>query len=342
MAERVPLAAMAGLQSIVQTPIVRTITRIAGVAIAVVLLVVVLPRVASWGEVADAFGDFSGVWLAPLLVVGAANLIAPATAHMASLPGLGIKRAVISDWTTTAITNLVPGGSAIAIAVTSAMYSRWGHGRAAIARSIVVTGVWDLLVKLTMPALAIVWLASERELDRGLLQAAMIGLALLVGAVVLGAILLGVRLPFLRAGWQERLDQLRADTVTLVRTNGISLTFWTLAGHLNLALLLFVCVRGLGVESDELSAAGILAAFAFGRLITAIPITPGGIGVMELGLTAALLASGTPPEAQTVAAVLLFRFFSLVTPIPLGIAGWAWWSGVSGKTVDEPAAEPVA
>ncbi len=301
--------------------------RVLGVAIAVGLFVFVLPRVASYGEVLDAFGNFSSTWLAPLLLIGAANLIAPATAHMASLPGLGIKRAVWSDWTTTAITNLVPGGSAIAIAVTSAMYAHWGHARAEIARSIVVTGVWDLFVKLTMPAIAIGWLATERDLDSGLFRAAMIGIVLLVGAIIFGAILLGVRLPFLRASWQDKLDALRSDTVALVRTNGISLTFWTLAGHLNLALLLVICVRGLGIDGEQLSTAAIVTAFAFGRLITAIPITPGGIGVMELGLTAALLASGTPPEAQTVAAVLLWRFFSLVTPIPLGLVGWAMWTG---------------
>ncbi len=298
----------------------------AGVGLAIGLFIFALPRVASYGDVFDAFARFSSAWLAPLLIVGAANLFAPATAHMASLPGLGIKRAVWSDWTTTAITNLVPGGSAIAIAVTSAMYTKWGHTRAEIARSIVVTGVWDLLVNLSMPALAIAWLASERELDAGLFRAAMIGLVLLVAAIGLSAILLGIRLPFVRPSWQERLDRLRSDTVALVRTNGTSLTLWTLIGHLNLALLLIICVRGLGIQENELSSAAVVTAFAFGRLITAIPITPGGIGVMELGLTAALLASGTPPEAQTVAAVLLWRFFSLVTPIPLGLVGWAMWS----------------
>ena len=43
----------------------------------------------------------------------------------------------------------------------------------------------------------------------------------------------------------------------------------------------------------------VVASFAFVRLISAIPITPGGLGVVELGLTAAL-ASGagrrSPPK----------------------------------------------
>ena len=135
-----------------------------------------------------------------------------------------------------------------------------------------------------------------------------------------------------------RLAGLRRDTITLLRTRGRSLTFWTVAGHANLYLLLVLCLRAVGVTSSQLSAASILAAFAFGRLVTAVPLTPGGLGVMEVSLTAALGQVGAgagvgaePDPAAVVAAVLLFRFASLVVPIPLGALAWLVWTGPMGR-----------
>jgi len=70
----------------------------------------------------------------------------------------------------------------------------------------------------------------------------------------------------------------------------------------------------------------VLAAFAFIRLLSAVPITPGGLGVVELGLTAAL-GSGLDPatKSQIAAGVLLFRGLTWLLPIPLGMAAWVFW-----------------
>lgn len=45
------------------------------------------------------------------------------------------------------------------------------------------------------------------------------------------------------------------------------------------------------VAEDEVSWVQVLAAFSFGRLVTALPVTPGGLGVVELALTGALVAA---------------------------------------------------
>ena len=97
-------------------------------------------------------------------------------------------------------------------------------------------------------------------------------------------------------GWPDRLTSLRADTVELLRKRWPVLSLFTIAGHGNLFLLLLVCLRAVGVSSTEAPAAAVLAAFAFGRLITAVPLTPGGLGVMEVGLTGALLAVDRRPR----------------------------------------------
>ena len=94
-----------------------------------------------------------------------------------------------------------------------------------------------------------------------------------------------------------------------------------------------------------MSLAAILAALAFGRLVTALPLTPGGLGVMEVGLTSALLAVGDADQSAVVAAVLLFRFFTFALPIPLGALMWLFWTGKVARTeysTDQNAKEPVS
>ena len=58
---------------------------------------------------------------------------------------------------------------------------------------------------------------------------------------------------------------------------------------------------------------------AAGQLAASLPVTPGGLGVVEGSLTIALVAYGGI-EASTVAAVLLYRLVSFWLPVP---AGWA-------------------
>lgn len=59
-------------------------------------------------------------------------------------------------------------------------------------------------------------------------------------------------------------------------------------------------------------------------MITALPITPGGLGVVELGYIGGLVAAGGE-NYQVVAAVLLFRTLSYALPIPIGAATYGIW-----------------
>lgn len=311
---------------------------IIGLVVVVAAFVWGLPRFATYDEVWSQLRLLDGAILPLLVTVGAMNLIAPSLSQRAALPGLRFRHAVATDWATTTVTNLLPGGSALAIGLTWSMYRSFDAGSEAITRSIVVTGVWDTFVKLGTPLIAIVWLTTQRPVSPALIQAAVLGGVLFLVAVGLLRVVLsgpatatGIgrrldRLRFFGSGWPARLDELRTETVTLLAGRWRSLTLWTVAGHLNLYLLLVVCLRAVGIERAVLGLAPILAAFAFGRLVTAIPITPGGLGVMEVGLVGALGAVGEAPEPPIVAAVLLFRFLTYVVPIPLGALSWVWWN----------------
>ena len=90
--------------------------------------------------------------------------------------------------------------------------------------------------------------------------------------------------------------------------------------------MLLACLRGTGLSQAQVPWQTSLAAFAFVRLLTALPITPGGLGITELGLVGILAASAGPrASAQVTAAVLLYRALTYLPPIPLGAAAWLIW-----------------
>jgi uncharacterized membrane protein YbhN (UPF0104 family) len=106
----------------------------------------------------------------------------------------------------------------------------------------------------------------------------------------------------------------------------LGLTVASLVSHGSLYLVLLIALRHVGVSQEELGWITILAAFAFVRLISALPITPGGVGVVELGYVAALTVGlDDSLSAQVVAAVLVFRFLTFFLPIPSGAAAYTFW-----------------
>ena len=58
-------------------------------------------------------------------------------------------------------------------------------------------------------------------------------------------------------------------------------------------------------------------AWAIGRVISSLPLTPGGIGVVELGMIGTLVGFGAP-HAHVVAAVLLYRGLVIVPTLLVG------------------------
>ena len=59
-------------------------------------------------------------------------------------------------------------------------------------------------------------------------------------------------------------------------------------------------------------------------MLGSLPITPGGLGIVELGLTSLLVGFGGG-QAEVVAAVLVYRFLTIVPTLLLGMAAAATW-----------------
>ena len=93
---------------------------------------------------------------------------------------------------------------------------------------------------------------------------------------------------------------------------------------MSLYLVLLVALRHMGVSDAEVSWTEVLAVFAFARLATAVPFTPGGAGVVEAVLIGGLVAAGGD-RAEVTAAVLIYRALTWGLPILVGIVAVLWW-----------------
>jgi uncharacterized protein (TIRG00374 family) len=66
----------------------------------------------------------------------------------------------------------------------------------------------------------------------------------------------------------------------------------------------------------------VLLAFCAAQVLTQIPVTPGGLGFVEAGLTATLALAGVG-AGDAVLATFAYRLFSYWLPLPLGLVGLA-------------------
>jgi putative heme transporter len=82
---------------------------------------------------------------------------------------------------------------------------------------------------------------------------------------------------------------------------------------------------------------GLLLAYCAGQIAASLPVTPGGIGVVEGSITLALVAFGGA-ETITLAAVLLYRLIAYWGCLPAGGLAWLALRMTSGAPVEEPAA----
>jgi hypothetical protein len=68
----------------------------------------------------------------------------------------------------------------------------------------------------------------------------------------------------------------------------------------------------------------VLLAYVVAQALALVPITPGGLGFVESGLTTLLVLIGVGAD-QAVIGTLLYRLASFWLPIPVGALAWAGW-----------------
>ena len=227
------------------------------------------------------------------------------------------------------------------------MLRAWRFKPADITLAVTLTGVWNQLFQFGAPALALGLLTLTGPAQHGLLlSVGLIGFGVFViGAGSFAAALSSGRLArsvgnragqvanwtlrFIRRGpveWDgQSLLDFRGRAMLLLGRRWWALTLATIAGQVAVFLLLLATLRSFGVDDRQVGLTEAFAAWSVGRLIGSLPfLPPGGIGVVELGLTGLLIGFGGD-AAEVTAAVLIYRALTIVPTLILGsIAGLTW------------------
>ncbi len=235
-----------------------------------------------------------------------------------------------------AVSELVPGGAATSAALQYEMLVGEGvePGRAASGMTAGSVIVFATLLVLNMLALPLVVLGVS--VPTSLLAAAWISVVLLLGIVLIGSLALrGDR--FLTAvgrAAQWTLNKLRRNSQPvqdlperlLVQRDAVA---EAVGSHWWQALLAaagkwvfdyLTLVFALAAVGARPNVALVLVAYSAVSLLGQIPLTPGGLGVVEAGLTGALALIGVSGGAA-VLATLAYRIFNYWLYLPAGLVG---------------------
>jgi uncharacterized membrane protein YbhN (UPF0104 family) len=309
-----------------------------GVALAAVVFVEVVPRIASYGSVAKHLSTVSGPWAAGLAAAAALDVLTSAMPWRALLPQLSWPGALGFTQASTALTLVFPGGAPLGMALSFGLLRRLRVAAGAAGFAVALTGIWSQVMIFLYPLVGAVLVFASGDLSGS--SAIIAGSSGAAGAVLAVLAVAALRSPaaLLRLGdiaarvaarvarlfrrpapaWSgEALVRLREDRLADLRQRWPVLTAATVANQLSAYLIFELSLRAVGVSVAGLSPGESFLAWAIGRVISSLPLTPGGIGVVELGMIGTLVGFGAP-HAHVVAAVLLYRGLVIVPTLLVG------------------------
>jgi uncharacterized protein (TIRG00374 family) len=235
-----------------------------------------------------------------------------------------------------ALGKIAPAGGAIGAALQYRMLVETGLERGRTVAGITAVNLLTFTVVLALPILALPTFLRG-SVDRTLVEATLIGVGvftLLSGAAValiafdrplalVGRAVQSIRnklrrgRPALR-GLPERL---RGERDKLVSTLGPQWKEAVVATVGRWAFDYATLLAALAAVGSTPRPSLVLLAFCAAQVLAQIPVTPGGLGFVEAGLTAMLALAGVG-AGRAVLATLAYRLFSYWLPLPAGLAGF--------------------
>jgi uncharacterized protein (TIRG00374 family) len=223
---------------------------------------------------------------------------------------------------------IVPGGAAAAGALQFRMLMQAGLDAGAAAAGLAAAAVLTFAALLALLVFCVPALLGTQPVDRGLARAAWAGLALFVALAAGGVTVMALDRPLqLVARLVAKVTRRPRDAVETRLLGERDRLLEALGDGWWQAVLASVGKWGLDYATllAALTAVGanptpslILLAYCVAQLLGQIPITPGGLGFVEAGLTATLALARVSP-ANAVLATLAYRLVSYWLPLPVGL-----------------------
>lgn len=327
---------------------------IVGVAAIVIIFWKVIPQIGSYSDAFDALKNMAMLNVILIALAVLLYLIAYGYPFLAAAPGLKYWRSQQTNQAAFAISNGIPGGGAVGLAVQFGMLTSFGVSGTASTAAITAVGLWSTFVTLGLPILGVVALVIAGTGDNSHTAVALIGLGILIAAVV-GFVLVmrSERLAQAVGRFGNRIiaplgkhikalngldlvgpiTKFRGDMYGLLKRRWAAITGAQLAVSLTQFLILYVALRGVQTEKGETTSIFLVfAAFAISQIGLMIPITPGGLGTVDAAMIALLVSFGVS-NGDATAADLVWRATSYIPQILIGIASLILWYRKAGQTL---------
>jgi len=236
-----------------------------------------------------------------------------------------------------ALGTTLPGGVAWGATWSYAQLRRRGAGRALAIWALLTAGALSTFT-LFIVIISGTFIAGHRG-PLAHLRSLALGLAAVPVAIALFVALVNRSATVKKAarhGWDALAGAGRPGRVVVaglsrlwagIRTVRPSLAEWAKATFFALVNWLFDagCLAGAAwALHAEMPWRGLLAAYGLTQIAVSLPVTPGGLGVVEASLTALLAAYGMP-VATALATTLVYRAVSFWALQPIG---WGTWAGI--------------
>jgi uncharacterized protein (TIRG00374 family) len=292
-------------------------------------------------SVIEAFGSWrqiervSPAWLAVMAALEGAALACLWLVQWASLHGARWQPVIASQLAGNALAKVAPGGGAMGSALQYRMLVAAGLSPPAVVAGLTASNLLVFSIVLALPVFAIPAILRG-GVQHDLLNAALVGLVVFVIVFAVGALLLtsdrallwvGRAVQAVRNRLRRRAEPVRtlperllAERDRILATLGPR---WkrALAAALGRWGFDFACLLAVLKALNALPRpALVLLAFCAAQVLAQIPLTPGGLGFVEAGLSATLTLAGVP-AGTAVLATFVYRLFAYWLQLPLGLVG---------------------
>jgi hypothetical protein len=308
------------------------IGRIVAVVIAGLSLYIVLPGlvrvISSWPRLTS----LSPAWFVGAIAAEVASFVCAMALLRLVLRSKDWFAVVTAGLAGNAVTNTLPGGDAVGASVQYRMLHASGIDPVQAAGGLAVSSIIGVAGLFSLPIFALPVLGGA-SVSSGLVHAGILGAIGFVLITVLGVVLLSTDKPLLLLGhalqWiitklprrrktTRDLPQRLVAERDLVRAD-LGQNWWKaillITGRIGLDYSSLLCaLRAAGARPNP---SLVLLAYAATAVIALIPITPGGIGIVEASLSG-LLVLANVPSSNAVLATLLFRLGSYWLPTIAG------------------------
>ena len=285
------------------------------VAFALIVNYILLPLLPNFRKALDELSSVSPALLAMGLVLQMAALVCYSLLTKAALGEAGhqISRSRLFriQMSTKALSNIVPGGSAAGPALGYRLMTLSGVDGPSAGFALATSGLVSAVVLNLLLWFGLIISIPIRGVNKGYGVAALAGIiVMLIAALLVLGLMDGqgraekalrwiakkLHLNEDRAGAAVRQIAVRLDDLATDRQLLMRVAAWALANWLFDAASLWVFLRAFGISLDP---DALIIAFGVVNVLQVIPITPGGLGIVEGAYTLQLAAFGVPKTVAT-------------------------------------------